>query len=310
MFGYVKIKVERDSNENQTTKYYIYLTDKQGHGIVNDQKQSDKLEREDVKVKVATIRSIPAETSFACPYKDSSVTSFADDSLDTIIAAVRNNNTELYHVGDTKEVDLGKLGVHVLRIANKETPVECSTEDFSQTACGFVLEFADQITGHPMNFTTTEYPKGFNKGGWPATEMRRYLQNEFYQMLPNDLKNGIIDTIVISSHGPEDNSNFKSIDKLYLLSTKEIYGVDHYRDTLTNQTRQLDYYRQIGVTASNVTGAFKEYQGAPRWFWLRSATSHYINGFYVTVRTSLDDESTLYNAARVTGGVSPAFRIG
>lgn len=53
----------------------------------------------------------------------------------------------------------------MLRIANKETPVECSTEDFSQTACGFVLEFADQITGHPMNFTTTEYPKGFNKGG-------------------------------------------------------------------------------------------------------------------------------------------------
>lgn len=47
LFGYVKIKVERDSNENQTTKYYIYLTDKQGHGIVNDQKQSDKLERED-----------------------------------------------------------------------------------------------------------------------------------------------------------------------------------------------------------------------------------------------------------------------
>ena len=35
------------------------------------------------------------------------------------------------------------------------TPDECKTEGFSQTACGFVVEFTDVITKHTMNSTST-----------------------------------------------------------------------------------------------------------------------------------------------------------
>ena len=98
----------------------------------------------------------------------------------------------------------------------------------SQTACGFVLEFADIITTHNMNssgeYNGTQYDYGHNIGGWPNTSMRTFVNNDIYNSLPSDLKNGIIDTSVVSSHGYSDTSNFTSIDKLYLLAPKEIYS--------------------------------------------------------------------------------------
>ena len=71
--------------------------------------------------------------------------SFNSHSWETIIANINSGNTSNYNVGDTKEIDLGSFGIHTLRIANKSTPAECSTTGFSQTACGFVLEFADIV---------------------------------------------------------------------------------------------------------------------------------------------------------------------
>ena len=79
---------------------------------------------------------------------------FATDSWSTIIANVKAGNGNEYAVGSTKEVNLGTTyGTHTLRVANTSTPSECSTTGFSQTACGFVLEFADIITTHAMNDT-------------------------------------------------------------------------------------------------------------------------------------------------------------
>ena len=98
---------------------------------------------------------------------------FATDSWSTIIANVKAGNGSDYEVGSTKEVNLGTTyGTHTLRVANTSTPSECSTTDFSQTACGFVLEFSDIITEHKMNDTAT------NKGGWPATSMRTFVNND------------------------------------------------------------------------------------------------------------------------------------
>ncbi|UKI56985.1 MAG: DUF285 domain-containing protein [Clostridium sp.] len=127
---------------------------------------------------------------------------FENDAWETIIAAVKNNNISKYKLGDTKKVDLGDYGTHILRIANMSTPSECSTEGFSQTACGFVLEFADIITQHNMNDTRT------NVGGWPATTMRTFVNNDIYNSLPTDLKNAIINTTIVSGYGSGGYSKF------------------------------------------------------------------------------------------------------
>ena len=100
--------------------------------------------------------------------------SFAEDDWDTIIDAI-NSGTHPYSVGDTKEVYMGEeFGTHTVRLANLSTPSECSTPGFSQTACGTVIEFADIITTYVMNDTR------WNKGGWPATKLRPYLNNDIY----------------------------------------------------------------------------------------------------------------------------------
>ena len=94
--------------------------------------------------------------------EETSPKNFSTDDWETIIDAIREENDGVYNVGDTKEIDLGSYGKHTLRIANKSTPSECSNTNFSQSACGFVLEFVDIITLHKMNDTA------INVGGWPS----------------------------------------------------------------------------------------------------------------------------------------------
>ena len=227
--------------------------------------------------------------------------SFADDDWSTIIDNVKNGNTGDYNVGDTKTIELAGYGTHTLRIANKSTPSECSTSGFSQTACGFVLEFADIIITHKMNDTAT------NVGGWPATSMRTFVNNDIYNSLPTDLKNGIIDTTVVSGHGKSDSSNFTSTDKLYLLAFKEIYSdFNSSYDTAKDLTRQLDYYKNEGVTTSSYSKAIKMNNSTVSTWWLRSTHSNYSDIFF-SVRNYGDWRDI---TANYTHGVSPAFRLG
>ena len=164
-----------------------------------------------------------------------------------------------------------------------------------------------------MNSTNT------NKNGWPGSELYQKLNPKngdttnsvIYNSLPEELKQVIVDTKVISSHGLTDSTNFTSIDKLYLLATKEIWekdGTSNFikSDTSDNQTRQLDYYKSIGITTNNYSGAIKQYQLSNKDWWTRSALS---SGRYYFYRVnSRGGWNNLY--ASRTSGVAPAFRIG
>ena len=240
--------------------------------------------------------------------KPSEPNSFATDSWKTIINAVKNNNIGKYNVGDTKTINMGTYGTHTLRIANTSTPSECSGTGFSQTACGFVLEFADIITTHVMNSSST------NVGGWPATSMRTFANNDIYNALPSDLRSAIINTTVVSGIGSSDSSGsatcFKSTDKLYLLAPREIYNnYDGTYDTANSLTRTLDYYITQGVTTTNYSGAIKRGENISynQWWWLRNANSQLNYSFSMVY----DDGSFINNfGANQSIGVSPAFRIG
>ena len=215
---------------------------------------------------------------------------------------VDNPDSCAYKVGDTKTVDMGSLGTHTLRIANMSTPDECKQEGFSQSACGFVIEFADIITTHDMNTRST------NKDGWPGSSMYTYLNNDIYNALPEDLRGVIKKTITVSGNGSEDAKYFTSPDdKLYLLAPKEIYAdwSDQY-DTAKDKTRQLDYYKNIVVTTNKYDGAIKKNNGSAAYWWLRSAIFKYSSSFYIVN----DNGNWDIDFADITYGVSPAFRIG
>ena len=228
--------------------------------------------------------------------------SFATDSWETIAANVKNNDTVNYKVGDTKEIDLGDLGVHIVRVTNKS---ECTNGETSETACGFIVEFADIITNQPFN------SKGTNVGGWRDSELRTYINDTIYNGLPSDLQNVITTTKVISGHGSTSGeTNFETQDKLYLLSVHEVYenGTSDQigtNDTSYNNTKQLDYYKNQGVTTSSYAGAKKQYNGVDSDWWLRSARSRTTNNLLTVSNYGI--WNSLY--ASISRGVSPAFRI-
>ena len=225
--------------------------------------------------------------------------SFTSDSWKTIQKAVQTGNTSKYNVGDTKTVDLGELGKHIVRISNMSA---CKSET-SETACGFVVEFADIITRQKFNSTAT------NVGGWRDSELRTYINETIYNALPSELQSVITSTKVISGHGnTSGETNFKTYDKLYLSSSEELYG--NYEslgyakmDTSYGTSKQLDYYKNQGVTAEEYDNASKRYQGLPTPFWLRSAVST-----STTEVIQCDGDWVQYDANDAVG-ISPAFRI-
>ena len=271
---------------------------------------------------------------------------FATEPWDNILDAYTNNPKSLEQSmknGTTREVQLDmdyngtpETTSH-LRIANLSTPPECNTAGFSQTACGFVIEFTDVITKHRMNPSGVNTVNGqWSKGGWEYSDMRAYLngkvylKNEpteidytsigIYDALPSYLKNTIIDTTVVSGHGLTDSANFTTTDKLYLFSNHEIWeGVEghthsdrDYFDSAYHNTRQLDYYKEKGLTVSNCasggvgTAAAKNYlpTGVHIEWWLRTANSNGSGSFNTVLCCS-----TSYSCYDDTRGVSPAFRI-
>ena len=218
---------------------------------------------------------------------------------------------------------------YTLRVANNSRPDVCLGENFSQTACGFVVEFADVIDVHRINSDDRAGTAGSSStGSWNFSDMRAFVNSGvyayenidyttagIYYRLPSDLKNSIIPTKVLSGHNAIDTQNFEITDKLYLLSTVEVWGntlpsgSTGYETLSTSQTRQLDYYRNNGVTLTdNCSYALKKnLRGENTDLWLRApqaiGTWNYI---YVSVGNGGCWDR---GPVRYERGVSPAFRL-
>ena len=222
---------------------------------------------------------------------------FSSDDWGTIVTALKSGNHP-YQVGDTKTINMGSLGNHKIRIANLSTPSECNNPGFSQTACGVVLEFADNIEKREMHFETVGT-------GWEHMDLRAYINNDIYNILPEALRNGIIDTYVLSGYKESTGEKQETIDKLYLFSTAEIWQGGMSTDTTKNFTRQLDYYRDIGVTTEATDLVIKKSSGTNKNWWLR-VQYNYGNGFFYNVRYT---GQYVIDYASSIAGVSPAFRL-
>ncbi|MBQ3306793.1 MAG: hypothetical protein IJG68_01210 [Bacilli bacterium] len=268
--------------------------------------------------------------------------SFENSSWNRIIDAYNSGDISSLQTamesGTTREVqlDMDYDGIpetiaHV-RIANLSKPSECSTEGFSQTACGFVIEFADIITTRRINPYSGDASRiGYgNKGGWEHSDMRAYLNSTkylegtteeidyttigFYNMLPNDLKTKVIDTTVISGYGPNDFTNITTEDKIYFFDPKEIFGTSYTNgnnylkeyDTAKNQERQLDYYIiQYTINPSTRIAIKKSLDNTILKWWLRSPSYDFDYCFFYIQESGYVSR---YQSAN-TLGVSPAFRI-
>lgn len=285
---------------------------------------------------IANLHAEPIEESTATgEYNNSTKLEekpFYNDSWSTIKTNIQNGNTYQYDVGDIKTVKIGNKD-YTVRIANKSTYDWCDDEEYSQTACGFVVEFAEIVEYKQMNSTTT------NVGGWPASDLYTYVQGSFYNSLPSDLKESISTTRVISGHHcttgydisinsciDNDNEidNYKTYDKLYLLSIKEYLGEDRV-DTAANTTKQLDYYvgsvkdgtivvdLDAGPTTLDTYSRIKKpYKGSSGsrvqdGYWMRTANMANDRAFR---KITGGATTSLYASSSYYTGYVPAFRIG
>ena len=304
-----------------TLPAYLEYTVTYGNGIAlqpNHELKANTTETYKVKIKYRDdieLTQIPASDQtlsleFTVKYRQATETSkptvnpvsFTEDDWSTIVAAVKKGKTENYNVGDTKEIDMGTFGTHTLRIANMSTPTECSTTGFSQTACGFVLEFADVITKRQMNNTSA------TMHSWHQTDSYSFINTDVYNSLLEVLKNSILDTKIICSHGLLDQENFTVENKLFLISVTEVYGrSSSYYDSAQEQSRQLDYYSSKSVDSyNNHEYVAKKYQnGESQWF-SRTILSPTVSNVYIIY----GDGGTYSGSISIESGISPAFRIG
>lgn len=233
---------------------------------------------------------------------------FANDDWEDIVDFADTDSSVCndFKVGDTKTINMETLGTHTLRIANCSYDDECNNASNSQTACGLIIEFADGITTHQFNpYTNGSVNGDGTKGGWEESNIRTYLNNEILNEIPSNVRNLITDTQVVSGHGSNDSSNFTTTDKLYLLSTKEVWGKKDETNAISNDsaeevTRQLDYYENKGVTTSNYQDASKN-----SIWWLRSPKSDSTSNFYAVASDGSFNDYTSSD----TNSIAPAFRI-
>ncbi len=238
---------------------------------------------------------------------------FSTDSWATIASNLESDST-YYPVDCRKEVEMDMDDdnipeTYTVRLANTTTTTQCTNvSTYSQTACGTVIEFVDIVTLHRMSSVNS------NSGGWKNTEMVVYLNSDFYDKLPEDLRSVIIPTYpIVSSNGsggtsPNITAEDTNINKIYLLSSREI-GINMNQDNKNNintDTRTLDYY--VGTSDSGAESRRIKYDinGVAKT-WLIRTLNKYEKKMYSAIANDGHGVSVYGTNAH---GVSPAFRIG
>lgn len=228
---------------------------------------------------------------------------FATDSWSTIQTNIRNNNIDRYNIGDTKTVSIDGND-YTVRVSNKSTSSNCSNANYSQTACGFVVEFTGAVANSPMYGNSIETAS--NNIGYQSTLVYSYLENTLYNKLPEDLQNVISNTRLIENYVDQLDV------RLYILSAKEVFNYDQSSEN--DLSTQLDYYREKNVfvpndnpnTVNNNRFVVKTTPNGNRvYWWLRSPYKDDNQSFQ-----EVTDGGFLYKMqSHYNDYVSPAFRI-
>ena len=142
-----------------------------------------------------------------------------------------------------------------------------------------VMGLKDCLGYHRMNDTWT------NKGGWLKTEMRRYLNEEVVDLLPDDLRA----IIKPRAFGTES-------DMLWLFSEPEIFG-EHIWGAGDEGDKQLRYFAGPGNRVK------LDEDGDATWWWERSPNGN--NSSYFCFVNSSGNASG--NIASRSGGVCFGF---
>ena len=103
-----------------------------------------------------------------------------------------------------------------------------------------------------------------NAGGWAATEMRRYANEDVFHLFPEELQAVIEPTKIVQIVNGE---RVETQDKLFCLSYTQVFGGDYCREQEPEDTK-IDIFE-------TEKDRVKMVDGETWWWWLRSAYGSY-----------------------------------
>lgn len=296
-------------------RFLGWTTEAQPNVISNENADVDFVNQADV-TNLAENTELYGKWLFRCR-------TFETDSWATIVANLAND-PNYYDATDgcQKEVEIdivgsdGKWGSdgvnesYTVMLTNTSTPEECATEGFSQTACGTVIEFVDKVAERRW---TNKSGTNAVAGGWKASELAGWLNGDFYEKLPDDLKQVIIPSYIVSSNAgglesPDITLGDANLNKIYLYSTKELgqprTSTSNIEDNKIDSTRVADFYN-IADNRSNYINRGSQLNNQWHSWWLRSSVLQR-NNLPHDVQTVVTAGPGAENAL----GIFPVFRIG
>lgn len=207
------------------------------------------------------------------------------DSWTTIVA--NSNYATDYAIGDTKEIDLGAQGTHLMVLVAKDTDVKAdNTGNARMTWISNTL----LTTSQKMNSTAT------TSGGWSSCALRTYLTDTIKPLIPEVVRNALVPVTKVSA--TYENSAIvpngqTTTDDVWIPSAQEMFGGSSYE---TNGVVYTGYF-------TNNDSRIKYQGSSASYWWLRSANS--ATGF----RNVGAGGGVSYDGAKGTYGVVLGFCI-
>lgn len=205
-----------------------------------------------------------------------------EDSWETILA--NENPSASYSIGDTKYVDLGTEGKHLMEIVAFD---EDDKADGSGKAKITWISKTLLNTTHRMNPAKSSGTEGTGTlGGWEKSKMRSYLKNTIKPLIPEVVRNSIVEVTKISNAYDTSEAAFQqtTTDDVWIPGHREIFNSTTY-----DQSGAV-YSSKFNSAANRI----KKRNASANTWWLRSAGSA---TFFRSVYSSGYDNSTTANYA-------------
>lgn len=199
------------------------------------------------------------------------------DSWEQIIAAITYGTArQRYQVGDTKELDLGELGVIHMQLAG--FGLDERSGGGKAVTTWIALELLPE--GHVMD------ENGSTEGGWRDSDLRAYLNEVVYGAVPQAVRERLI-CVKKRQYDLGEQAENETDEWIWIPDRNELSGEDALYNELFGD--------------SDLSRVKQNQEGASAWWWLRSAYTEY--AFYAVNSNG----GISYTGAGARGGVVVGF---
>lgn len=234
-----------------------------------------------------------SDTDGVCPgfslgYESETI---ADDWSAIAASAANGTYKTKYSIGDTKSIDLGTEGTHLMQLVAFDT--DDKADGSGKAPMTWIMK--DLLpTTHRMNPAKVDGTEGTGTlGGYDKTEMKSYLTETILPLFPADVRNNIVP---VTKH----QKAFDASGTTFQESTTETLWIPGHKEIFNSTSYDTDGYAYSDVF-KDATSRIKKRNGSANYWWLRSAGS---TAYFRIVGSSGDVSNS--NASG-TFGVCPGF---